>query len=140
MSIKVFATKELKKAHPTDAAFDIEADEFTSIEPDCRALISTGLKMMIPMGYCGILKSRSGLAVKQGVEVGAGVIDNEYRGEIKVLIFNHGDLPFNISKGDRIAQMMIVPVPHVEIKVIDDLSPTDRGDNGFGSSGIGTKL
>ena len=140
MSIKIFATKELKKAHPTDAAFDIEADEFTSIEPACRALISTGLKMMIPMGYCGILKSRSGLSVKQGVEVGAGLIDSDYRGEVKVNIFNHGDLPFNISKGDRIAQMMIVPVPHVEIKVIDDLSPTNRGENGFGSSGIGTKL
>lgn len=140
MKIIVYATKELKKAHPTDAAFDIEADEFTSIEPDERRLISTGLKMVIPNGYCGILKSRSGLSVKQGVEVGAGVIDSDYRGEIKVNILNHGDLPFNISKGDRIAQMMIVPVPDVEIKVVDDLSPTNRGDNGFGSSGIGTKL
>ena len=62
MKIIVYATKELKKAHPTDAAFDIEADEFTSIEPDERRLISTGLKMVIPTGSCGILKSRSGLS------------------------------------------------------------------------------
>lgn len=129
-------TKELNKAYPSDAAFDIEADEGTVVRALDRELISTGVRMAIPEGYCGIIKSRSGLAVKNGIEVGAGVIDAGYRGEIKVLLFNHTEENFYIKPGDRIAQLMIVPVPTVEWELSDDLDYTDRSDNGIGSTGV----
>ena len=129
-------TKELKKAHPSDAAFDLEANEDTFLYGYSRKLISTGVRMAIPEGYCGIIKSRSGLAVKNSVEIGAGVIDAGYRGEIKVLLCNHGDTVLPIKPGDRIAQLMIVPVPAVTLEVVKDLDETTRSDKGFGSTGF----
>jgi dUTP pyrophosphatase len=135
--MNILATKQLKKAHPTDAAFDIEASEDDVIFCGDSALISTDLKVAIPNGYCGILKSRSGLSVKHGIDVGAGVIDAGYRGEVKVLLRNHSTEDFAIRVGDRIAQLMIVPVPEIEWIVVSELPEADRGDNGFGSSGVG---
>lgn len=129
-------TKELNKAYPSDAAFDIEADKGTVVRALDRELISTGLRLAIPEGYCGIIKSRSGLSVKNGIEVGAGVIDANYRGEVKVHLFNHTEENFYINTGDRIAQLMIVPVPTVEWELSDDLDYTDRSDNGIGSTGV----
>ena len=133
-------TKQLNKAHPSDAAFDIEANEETHLYGYSRQLISTGVRMAIPEGYCGIIKSRSGLAVKNGIEVGAGVIDAGYRGEIKVLLCNHGDDDLYINSGDRIAQLMIVPVPAVTLEVVEDLDETTRSDKGFGSTGLNAIL
>jgi len=129
-------TKHLSKAHPSDAAFDLEADEDTFVYGYSRKLISTGIRMEIPEGYCGIIKSRSGLAVKNSIEVGAGVIDAGYRGEIKVLLCNYGEDVFYVKPGDRIAQLMIVPVPAVTLEVVAfDLDETTRSDKGFGSTG-----
>lgn len=133
-------TKHLSKAHPSDAAFDIEADEDSFVYAYSRKLINTGVRMAIPEGYCGIIKSRSGLAVKNGIEVGAGVIDAGYRGEIKVLLCNHGDDDLYINSGDRIAQLMIVPVPAVTLEVVEDLDETTRSDKGFGSTGLNAIL
>jgi dUTP pyrophosphatase len=133
-------TKQLNKAHPSDAAFDIEANEETHLYGYSRQLISTGVRMAIPEGYCGIIKSRSGLAVKNSIEVGAGVIDAGYRGEIKVLLCNHGDTVLPIKPGDRIAQLMIVPVPAVTLEVVKDLDETTRSDKGFGSTGLNAIL
>ena len=124
------------KAHPTDAAFDLYFNgESVGIRHGDSKLLNTGIYMSIPRGYCGIIKSRSGLSVKHGIDVGAGVIDSGYRGEIKVLIRNHGDKITFIEHGERIAQLMIVPVPQVEFNQVDNLDEADRGDNGFGSSG-----
>lgn len=133
-------TKHLSKAHPSDAAFDLEADEDTFVYGYSRKLISTGVRMAIPEGYCGIIKSRSGLAVKNSIEVGAGVIDAGYRGEIKVLLCNYGDDNLYINSGDRIAQLMIVPVPAVTLEVVEDLDETTRSDKGFGSTGLNAIL
>lgn len=135
--MQLLSTKPLRKAHPTDAAFDIEASERTMVPTWGSCLVSTGLRVAIPAGYCGILKSRSGLSVKHGIEVGAGVIDAGYRGEVKVQLWNHSVSDFWINPGDRIAQLMIVPVPDVEVIVTDELPDADRGANGFGSSGVG---
>jgi len=129
-------TKRLNKAHPSDAAFDIEANEETLVYGYSRKLISTGIRMAIPEGYCGIIKSRSGLAVKNSVEIGAGVIDAGYRGEIKVLLCNYGEDVLYINPGDRIAQLMLVPVPAVVFEVVEDLDETTRNDKGFGSTGV----
>ena len=133
-------TKHLSKAHPSDAAFDLEADEDTFVYGYSRKLISTGVRMAIPEGYCGIIKSRSGLAVKNSIEVGAGVIDAGYRGEIKVLLCNYGEDSFYVKPGDRIAQLMIVPVPAVTLEVVEDLDETTRSDKGFGSTGLNAIL
>jgi dUTP pyrophosphatase len=129
-------TKHLSKAHPSDAAFDIEASEENLVYGYSRKLISTGVRMAIPEGYCGIIKSRSGLAVKNSIEVGAGVIDAGYRGEIKVLLCNYGEDVLYINPGDRIAQLMLVPVPAVVFEVVEDLDETTRNDKGFGSTGV----
>ena len=133
-------TKHLSKAHPSDAAFDLEADEDTFVYGYSRKLISTGVRMAIPEGHCGIIKSRSGLAVKYSIEVGAGVIDAGYRGEIKVLLCNYGEDSFYVKPGDRIAQLMIVPVPAVTLEVVEDLDETTRSDKGFGSTGLNAIL
>ena len=133
-------TKHLSKAHPSDAAFDLEADEDTFVYGYSRKLISTGVRMAIPEGHCGIIKSRSGLAVKNSIEVGAGVIDAGYRGEIKVLLCNYGEDSFYVKPGDRIAQLMIVPVPAVTLEVVEDLDETTRSDKGFGSTGLNAIL
>lgn len=133
-------TKHLSKAHPSDAAFDLEADEDTFVYGYSRKLISTSIRMAIPEGYCGIIKSRSGLAVKNSIEVGAGVIDAGYRGEIKVLLCNYGEDSFYVKPGDRIAQLMIVPVPAVTLEVVEDLDETTRSDKGFGSTGLNAIL
>ena len=133
-------TKQLNKAHPSDAAFDLEADEDTFVYGYSRKLISTGVRMAIPEGYCAIIKSRSGLAAKNSIEVGAGVIDAGYRGEIKVLLCNYGEDSFYVKPGDRIAQLMIVPVPAVTLEVVEDLDETTRSDKGFGSTGLNAIL
>jgi dUTP pyrophosphatase len=133
-------TKQLNKAHPSDAAFDIEANEETYLYAYSRKLINTGVRMAIPEGYCGTIKSRSGLAVKNSIEVGAGVIDAGYRGEIKVLLCNYGEDSFYVKPGDRIAQLMIVPVPAVTLEVVEDLDETTRSDKGFGSTGLNAIL
>ena len=126
--------KKLNKAFPTDAAWDIVATEPVVIAPKRSELISTGLQVAIPAGYCGILKSRSGNAVR-GLDVAAGVIDSAYRGEVKVLLRNTTESHYSVEPGDRVAQMMIVAVPEVDWLVVSELPEADRGDKGFGSSG-----
>lgn len=121
-------------AHKTDAAFDLYADEDKFIGLGAQELVSTGVAMAIPGNCVGIIKSRSGLSVKSGINVGAGVIDSGYRGEVKALL-QASQLPYQVRKGDRIAQLLIVPIERPEIEVVDILDTTDRGDGGFGSTG-----
>jgi dUTP pyrophosphatase len=122
-------------AHAGDAGADITASEKIAIPPRERTLVSTGVRLEIPEGYVGLIWPRSGLAVKKGIDCGAGVIDSHYRGEVKVLLFNHSDNEFQIEPGDRIAQILIQKVERVEFHLVDQLNETARSDAGFGSTG-----
>jgi dUTP pyrophosphatase len=101
-------------------------------------LVSTGLAVEIPDGFEGQIRPRSGLAAKKGVTVlnTPGTIDADYRGEIKIVLINLGNEVFHVEKGDRVAQLVIAPVERVEIKEITYLNQTERGENGFGSTGF----
>jgi len=113
----------------------IEADII--IEPGTHALIKTGFAMALPNNYEAQIRPRSGLALKHGITVlnAPGTIDADYRGEIGIILINHGNAPFRIQRGDRIAQMIIAPFVQAHFKTVDALSETDRGTGGFGSSG-----
>lgn len=122
------------------AGMDIRAalDEPFSLEPGQRTLIPTGLQMALPKGYEAQIRPRSGLAYRNGITMlnTPGTIDADYRGEVKVLAINHGEEPFVIHHGDRIAQMVIAPVQQFEVEEADQLPGTERGEGGFGSTGI----
>ena len=119
---------------------DIRAhiDKDIRIEPGETALIPTGIRLQIPEGYEGQIRPRSGLALKSAVTVlnTPGTIDADYRGEIKIILVNHGKLPFIICDNDRIAQLVFSPVIHAEFIQKEDLAASNRGSNGFGSTGI----
>ena len=108
-----------------------------TLAPGARALVPTGLAIALPDGYEAQVRQRSGLAAKHGVTVlnSPGTIDADYRGEISVLLINHGDAPFTIRRGERIAQMVIAPVVQAELVPAASLSDTARGSGGFGSTG-----
>ncbi len=122
------------------AGMDIRAalDEPKTLIPGERDLIPTGLQMALPVGYEAQIRPRSGLAYKHGITMlnTPGTIDSDYRGEVKVLAINHGDEPYVIENGDRIAQMVIAPVYQPQIEETDLLPETNRGQDGFGSTGV----
>jgi dUTP pyrophosphatase len=107
------------------------------IAPGERLLLPTGWAVAIPPGFEGQVRPRSGLALKHGVTVlnAPGTVDADYRGELKVLLVNHGPASFTVARGDRIAQLVICPVAHAELRVVDALDATDRGAGGYGSTG-----
>lgn len=124
------------RANKTDAGADLFSIENVKILPLERKAISTGIYVEIPEGYYGRIAPRSGLAYKNGIDVLAGVIDSSYRGEIKVILFNTDkDKIFEIKIGDRIAQLIIEDHFNFEFEVSDELSYTERGEGGFGSTG-----
>ena len=108
------------------------------IQPGERAMIPCGFAMAVPVGYEVQVRPRSGLAWKKGITVlnTPGTIDADYRGEVKVVLINHGTEPFEIQKGERIAQLVVAQVPRVSVQVVDSLEETDRGAGGFGSTGV----
>lgn len=107
------------------------------LAPGQRAIVPTGLMIAVPAGYEAQVRPRSGLAAKHGITVlnAPGTIDADYRGEVGVLLINHGDAAFPIRRGERIAQMVIAPVTQVGLTVVASLSETSRGSGGFGSTG-----
>jgi len=125
-------------AHPGDAGMDVRSVETVVIAPGARALVRTGLVMALPPGYEAQVRSRSGLALKHGVAVlnSPGTIDAGYRGEVGVILVNHGAEPFTVEVGMKVAQMVVAPVVHAEIAETDEVDETDRGAGGFGSTGI----
>lgn len=126
-------------AYCGDAGLDIRSNEDIVLKPYERAMVSTGLAIAIPDGYAGFMQPRSGLAAKQGLTVlnTPGLIDAHYRGELKIIIINlDNEHSVSIHKGDRIAQLVIQAVPQVELNEVDDLGDSDRGQGGFGSSGV----
>ena len=113
-------------------------EEEIILQPMERRLITTGLKMEIPVGYEAQVRPRSGLAIKNGISLinCTGTIDADYRGEIKVPLINLGQEPFVIKNNDRIAQMVIMPIIQPKIEIVDELSDTQRQEGGFGSTGV----
>ena len=107
------------------------------LAPGQHALVPTGLTIALPSGYEAQVRPRSGLAAKHGVTVlnAPGTVDADYRGEISVLLINHGAAPFPVRRGERIAQLVIAPVIQAQLVAVTSLSPTDRGSGGFGSTG-----
>jgi dUTP pyrophosphatase len=122
-------------AHKGDAGADLKAVQTKVIAPRGRDLIATGVRLELPDDYVGLIWPRSGPAVKLGLDCGAGVIDSHYRGEIKVLLFNHSDDEIRIQSGDRIAQLIIQKVETVKFITSDQLNKTIRNTAGFGSTG-----
>lgn len=115
----------------------VDDDAPITLSPGERKLVPTGLSMALPAGYEAQIRPRSGLAYKHGVTVlnSPGTIDADYRGEVKVLLINHGADNFVITRGERIAQMIIAPAPQYDFVVVDTLSDTVRGAGGYGSTG-----
>ena len=109
-----------------------------TLDPGKRALINTGLRIEIPRGYEGQVRPRSGLAIKNGITLlnSPGTIDSDYRGLLQVILINLGTEPFTVNHGDRVAQLVIAPVTHTVFTDAETLSDTERGNDGFGSSGI----
>ena len=124
-------------ATPGAAGMDVVAAEDFDLAPGQRHAVATGFRVAIPDGYEIQVRPRSGLAFKHGISVPntPGTIDSDYRGEIKVLLINHGTESFAIRRGERIAQMMLAVCTVAEFDEVDELSDTDRGAGGFGSTG-----
>lgn len=124
-------------AHPGDAAVDLHCREPVLLQPGGRVSVPTGLAVAIPVGYAGLVLPRSGHARRHGVTVvnGPGLVDSGYRGEITVLLINHGTDPVRFERGDRIAQLAVVPAPEIAWVEVDGLDETSRGAGGFGSTG-----
>lgn len=128
----------LSKAHESDACYDLQSNEYITIEPNTIELVKTGLFLELPNNWEAQIRPRCGIALKHGVTVlnTPGTIDSKYRGELAVILINHGTKPFIIEKGDRIAQIKFEKVPKVKVKKVNKIrSNTERGEKGFGSSG-----
>ena len=126
-----------KRGSDGAAGYDLYCDEESvTIEPGTRKMLSVGFSVAVPIGYYARIAPRSSLAWKHGIDVGAGVIDSDYRGLVRVILFNLGDAAFTVTRGDRIAQMILEKITTPEVCVVDDLSDTSRGSGGFGSTGL----
>lgn len=124
-------------AHEQDAGMDLRSPVSCTVLSRVifgSATIDTGVHVAIPHGYVGMLKSKSGLNTRYGI-VSEGVIDEGYTGSIRVKLYNHGKDAFFVHRGDKISQLVILPVLHPELELVDKLEDTERGDNGFGSTG-----
>ncbi|WFL76039.1 dUTP diphosphatase [Altererythrobacter arenosus] len=124
------------------AGMDVVSAEDVTLAPGARHAVATGLAMAIPAGYEIQVRPRSGLALKHGITVPntPGTIDSDYRGELKVIMINHGAEPFPIARGDRVAQLVLAPVTQAAWEEVDSLDETERGAGGFGSTGGHGKL
>lgn len=123
-----------EKAHEADAGFDLKTPWKIVIPPKSAGIIPTGVHIQIPFGYVGFLKSKSGLNVKNGI-LCEGVVDSGYTGGIVAKLYNHSNEEKVFEKGDKITQIVILPIPDVEMELVDRLEDTERGNGGFGSSG-----
>lgn len=112
-------------------------DDTVNILPHETVLLHTGIAIEIPEGYCGLIFARSSMGSKRGLAPAnkVGVIDSDYRGEIRVALHNHSDITQTVEHGERVAQLAIVPFVRVDYELVDDLSDTERGEGGFGSTG-----
>lgn len=123
-----------EKAHNADAGFDLRTPSKVVIPAKSSRIIPTGVHVQIPYGYVGFLQSKSGLNVKNGI-LSDGTIDSGYTGSIVAKLYNHGNREKVFENGDKITQLVILPIPEIEMEQVERLEETERGDNGFGSSG-----
>lgn len=123
-----------ERAHSTDAGLDLRSREEMVVPPHGSAVFSTGVHVQLPKGTAGVLVSKSGLNVKFD-STSTGLIDEGYTGEIKVKLYNHGDMGYKIERGDKISQLVVVPVMYVTVEEAESLDASERGSNGFGSTG-----
>jgi len=125
-------------AHEGDSGLDLYAVEDTIIEPGQRVLVKTGIKIQLPPNTEAQIRPKSGLALKKGITVlnTPGTVDEGYRGEIGVILINHSDTTYNVETGQKIAQMVIMPVVRVAVEEVPSLDETARGEGGFGSTGV----
>ena len=122
-----------ERAHQTDAGLDLKSTVDVWIHPGEYTMIDTGVHVQIPSGYVGQMTSKSSLMIN--ALTSRGTIDAGYTGSINVILFNHGKKGYKVNKGDKISQLVILPIETPEIEPVDDLEDTERGDSGFGSSG-----
>jgi dUTP pyrophosphatase len=136
VEVKVDGAGELPDYASAGAAgADLRARESVVLPPGGRAAVATGVHVEIPAGHVGLVWPRSGLAVRHGIDTLAGVIDSDYRGEVRVVLVNHGDAAFRIEPGDRIGQLLVQKVERASFSRAGSLAATSRGEGGFGSTG-----
>ncbi len=123
-----------------DVGLDLRANESVSLMPMEQKAVKTGLIIKIPKGHVGLIRDRAGIVNNMNVHTAAGTFDPDYRGEVSIILVNLGESEVEIEKGMRIAQMIILPIRKVKVKLVDTLSKTERGEKGFGSTGIKEKL
>jgi len=138
--IKVLATEEVQIPRyqtPGSAGCDLTSVDEVTIQPGGRAIVNTGLRLEVPEGFGAYVCPRSGLAIRQGITVlnSPGIIDNDYRGEVKVILYNAGEAEFIVKKGDRIAQLVFFPIFQAIFQKAREVNNTSRGEGGFGSTG-----
>ena len=126
------------RGSPFAAGYDLYASKGCTIYAHGKTLVSTDISIATPEGTYGRIAPRSGLASKHFLDTGAGVIDADYRGEVKVLLFNHSDRDFDVNKGDRVAQLVLERIYTPEIQEVESLEESARGAGGFGSTGVGS--
>lgn len=124
-----------KRASAQAAGYDLCSSKSVTILPGKRMLVPTGLSITVPLGTYGRVAPRSGLAVKHGINVLAGVIDRDYTGEVGVVLVNHADADFVINEGDRIGQLILEKIDTPDVEEVEELEATARGEGGFGSTG-----
>lgn len=141
MDVPIIAAQLPAYAHPGDAGADLVSTEALRLEPGQRALVGTGVRIALPDGYVAFVVPRSGLAARHGITIvnSPGTVDAGYRGEIKVSLLNtDASQAYDVAVGDRIAQVIIMPVPRVRFVAVDELPDSSRGEGGFGSTGYQT--
>jgi dUTP pyrophosphatase len=126
-----------ERTRPGDAGYDLRCVEPFALAPGERRLVPTGVAIALPTGVAGLVVPRSGLAIEHGISVvnGPGLVDPNYRGELRVILVNLGAERFEAAAGDRIAQLLLVPFVTPDLQLVDELPASERGANGFGSSG-----
>jgi dUTP pyrophosphatase len=145
-SIFLEIKKLTKDAYPpeyimeSDVGLDLRANETVSLMPMEQKAIKTGLAIKIPDGHVGLIRDRAGIVNKMDVHTAAGTFDPAYRGEISIVVVNFGEKEIEIEKGMRIAQIIILPITKVKVKLVNSLLETKRGSKGFGSTGIKEKI
>lgn len=126
---------EPSRAHSTDAGLDLRAARPVRVPAKGSAVIGTGVHVALPKGCCGLLVSKSGLNVKHDI-TSTGLIDEGYTGEIMVKLYNHGQDSYQVEAGDKISQLVVIPVKYEEVELVDDIgTDSERGNDGFGSTG-----
>ena len=123
------------KAYDNDAGFDLKTRENFTVPAGGSYTTDTGVHIALPDGYCGLLVAKSGLNVKHGI-TSTGLLDSGFRGSLKIKLYNYSKYDYQFKAGEKISQIVILPIPAVELEVVAELDDTERSDNGFGSSGV----